>query len=109
MAKIGKEILIDRISETTGFAKKDVAEITNALINTIGASLQAGETVTIPGFGSYSVTRTKARNGINPQTGEKIKIAAANRVHFRVGKPLKELVNTKPKKKSKVDLTKKAK
>lgn len=108
MAKIGKEALIAKVSDKTGYTKKDVAEITNAILNTIGETLQAGDTVTIPGFGSFRVTRAKAHDGIDPRTKEKIRIPAGNRVHFTSGAPLKKLVNTKPsKKKGKVDLTKK--
>ena len=107
MASIGKTALIEKVSESTGYAKKDVAEITNSILNTIAASLQSGDTVTITGFGTFSVKKVSAHDGVNPQTHEKIKIAAANRVHFKAGGPFKTLVNTKPKKKDKVDLTKK--
>jgi DNA-binding protein HU-beta len=48
--------------------------------------------VTLVGFGTFSKSRRKARNGRNPQTGESIKIKAANVVKFRPGKKLKENV-----------------
>lgn len=106
--KIGKEELIKRVSENTASTKKVTSEIVNAVFNEIGASLQKGENVTITGFGSFKPKKQKAKTGVNPQTKEPIKIPARIRVCFTAGKPLKDLVNTKAKKKTKIDLTKKS-
>lgn len=103
--RIGKTDLIAKISETTGYTKKDIAMIFEATINTIGEYLQNGDRVTIPGFGTFKITEIKARSGINPRTKEPIEILAANKVVFSAGHPLRVLVNTKPNKP--VNLTKK--
>lgn len=94
--KIGKTDLITKISETTGYTKKDIATIFDATINTIGEYLQNGDKVTIPGFGTFKTTEIKARSGINPRTKEPMEIPAANKVVFSAGHPLKALVNTDP-------------
>jgi DNA-binding protein HU-beta len=58
----------------------------------IATQLDAGNDVTITGFGTFKTRRTKARKGRNPQTGAEIMIAARNSVSFRAGKGLKDRV-----------------
>jgi DNA-binding protein HU-beta len=55
-------------------------------------ALKAGEEVQLPGFGKFSVRERKAREGRNPQTGEKMKIAAQKVPAFSAGNALKEAV-----------------
>ena len=59
--------------------------------------LQKKEKVQLIGFGSFETVDRAARTGVNPQSGEKIKIKASTSVKFKAGAPLKEKVNTKPK------------
>jgi DNA-binding protein HU-beta len=54
--------------------------------------LKKGDTVTLVGFGTFKVTKRKARKGRNPQTGEEIKIKASKAPKFTPGKSLKEAV-----------------
>jgi DNA-binding protein HU-beta len=54
--------------------------------------LKKGEKVTLIGFGTFSVTRRKARKGRNPQTGAEIKIAATKAPKFTAGAALKKAV-----------------
>ena len=56
-------------------------------------SLKKGDPVTLVGFGTFGVSKRKARTGRNPRTGEAIKIKAAKVPSFRAGKALKEAVN----------------
>ena len=80
---------VAKISETT----KAVAEkCVNAFITTVENALCNKQAITLVGFGSFSVSQRKARNGRNPQTGAVIKIPATNVVRFKVGKTLKEKV-----------------
>ena len=58
----------------------------------IAAALMTGKKVQITGFGTFETRKRKARDGRNPQTGEKIKIAASRFPAFHAGKALKERV-----------------
>jgi DNA-binding protein HU-beta len=62
------------------------------MIETITKALKKKDVVTLVGFGTFAVRKRKARNGRNPQTGEKIKIKARTVPIFRPGKALKEAV-----------------
>ena len=93
METINKKALIDLVSERTNITKKDATEIVDAVFNTVKDELAAGKTVDIAGFGKFSVKESAARSGVNPATGEKIEIAASNRVVFKVSKTLKDCVN----------------
>jgi DNA-binding protein HU-beta len=63
-----------------------------AVFDAITAALTRGEEVAISGFGSFRVMKRAARDGRNPKTGEKIRIAASVKPKFRAGKALKEAV-----------------
>ena len=55
----------------------------DALFATLAEALRQGERIEIRGFGTFSVTETKARNGRNPRTGQPVKIPAGRRVRFK--------------------------
>lgn len=61
--------------------------------------LVKGESLQLIGFGTFSITEVKAKEGVNPRTKEKIKIPASKKVKFAAGKQLKEEVNKKSSKK----------
>ena len=84
---MNKGDLIEIVAKKTGMTKKDAAEAVNLTLTTIQANVKKG--VLLVGFGSFSVTRRKARLGRNPQTGESIKIKARNVVRFKAGKSWK--------------------
>ena len=67
----------------------------NTILNNITQSLSKGEAVSFIGFGTFNVKNRAARIGRNPQTGEKIKIAASKAVVFKAGKELKSAINRK--------------
>jgi len=87
-----KNELIEAISEKNGLTKKDTTEIINCLFETITEALKKGEEVDITGFGKFKVNNKAARTGVNPATGEKIKIEACKAPSFKAGKALKEAV-----------------
>jgi DNA-binding protein HU-beta len=64
-----------------------------AVIDGITNTLKSGDTVTVVGFGTFSVTERAARTGRNPQTGETINIKASKTPKFKAGKALKDAVN----------------
>lgn len=89
---MNKGELIAKIAEA-GLSKKDSETALNAAIAAIGDALAKGEDVAILGFGTFKVAERAAREGRNPATGEKIKIAASKNPVFKAGKALKDKVN----------------
>jgi DNA-binding protein HU-beta len=73
-------------------SKKQAEAVVDAVFDTITKVLSKGDEVKLPGFGVFKVARRSERMGVNPKTGEKIKIAASIKPKFRAGKLLKEAV-----------------
>ena len=92
MANINKDALIDAIATKTDLAKKAVESVIEALEEKITTEIRQGNKVTLTGFGTFRVSNRAAREGINPQTKEKIQIPAMNVPKFTAGKALKEAV-----------------
>lgn len=92
---MNKSELVDAIAKETGLSKKDSEAALKATIETISKELTKGHDVSLIGFGTFSVGKRAARNGINPKTGETIKIAASKSPKFKAGKALKDRVNKK--------------
>ena len=69
----------------------------NALVEIISDALKKGESLTLPGFGTFEVRERAARTGRNPKTGEELKIAASRVPAFKPGVALKAAVNAKGK------------
>ncbi|MEL7121477.1 MAG: HU family DNA-binding protein [Bacteroidota bacterium] len=90
---MNKGDLINKVAEKTGLSKNQAGEALNAVLDSMGEALKAGDKVTLIGFGTLSVSRREARTGRNPQTGETIEIAAKNIVKFKPGKELADSVN----------------
>jgi DNA-binding protein HU-beta len=67
--------------------------VVSSFIEQITNALSRGESVTLPGFGSFKVSERAAREGRNPRTGEAIKIAASRNAVFKAGTQLKAAVN----------------
>ena len=68
--------LIDAIIKDTGVEKKAVDAVLRSFIDNTEKAVKKGDTVTIVGFGTFSLKKRAARKGRNPQTGETVKIAA---------------------------------
>ena len=90
---MNKTELTAAIAEKAELSKKDAEAAVNAFVASIGETLAAGDTVSLPGFGTFKTSDRAAREGRNPQTGEAIQIKASKAVSFKVGKTLKDLVN----------------
>lgn len=73
-------------------SKKEAESALNSLLDAISAVLKKGDKITLPGFGTFKVSRRKARTGRNPRTGEAIKIKAHKVPQFAAGKKLKDAV-----------------
>lgn len=87
-----KEQLMEQVASSTGATKKSVEEIVNAILENITKALMKGDKVALTGFGTFQVSNRAARQGVNPKTGEKIKIPAMTVPKFKAGKGLKEAV-----------------
>jgi DNA-binding protein HU-beta len=81
------------VSESTGQSQTDAENSVKAVFAAITESLGNGDTINIPGFGSFSIGERAARTGRNPRTGEPLQISASKVVKFKAGKALKETVN----------------
>ena len=90
---MNKADLIDKIAASTGISKTSAAAAIDTLIDAVTSALKKGDRVTLVGFGTFSVSQRKARNGRNPQTGGVIKIAARRVAKFTPGVELKKYVN----------------
>ena len=84
-----KADLIDAMANGADISKAAAGRALDAFTTTIGKSLKKGNKVTLVGFGTFSVTKRKARKGRNPRTGEAIKIAASKAPKFSAGKAFK--------------------
>lgn len=90
-----KEELINKIASEAHITKAQSKKAFDALIKGVTISLKKGRKVSITGFGTFSVSKRKARAGRNPQTGKPISIAAARVPRFKPGKALKDAVGGK--------------
>lgn len=89
-----KADLVAKVQEIAGIESKAATEkAVNAVLEAIKEGLKKDKAVQIIGFGSFEVKERKARTGVNPATGEKIKIAASKAIGFKAGKALKDEFN----------------
>jgi DNA-binding protein HU-beta len=91
-AKVTKSEFVDKLAAKAGLSKKDAAAAVDAFVDVVTESLAAGEAVQFTGFGKFYVQQREAREGINPQTKAKIKIAATKVPKFSAGSALKNSV-----------------
>jgi DNA-binding protein HU-beta len=84
--------LIERIAQEAGVPKSEAQKHFEAFEEVVTEALKAGEDVQITGLGKFTVKERKAREGRNPQTGQKMKIAAQKVPSFNAGNTLKEAV-----------------
>lgn len=89
MTKMG---LIKIVSEDTNLTKADASRFLNAMMNAIIDAVANGDKVTLVGFGTFTVTERKAKEGHNPRTSETIRIPASKVPKFVAGKGFREAV-----------------
>ena len=87
-----KSDISNHVSAETSLSKVDAEGALNAVLSAISDSLARGESVTIAGFGTFSVKSRPERMGRNPRTGESIIIAASRAPSFKAGKTLRDAV-----------------
>lgn len=86
-----KSEFVAAVAEKAGLTKAAAAEAVDAFVGTVTGVLKAGDKITFPGFGTFSVSERAARKGRNPQTGAELQIAASKSGKFAAGKDLKGL------------------
>jgi DNA-binding protein HU-beta len=89
---MNKGELIEAVAKTSGLTKADAGRALDATLEAVTKALKKGDKVTIPGFGTFSVTKRAARTGRNPATGETIKIKAKKTPKFKAGSALTDAV-----------------
>lgn len=87
-----KAEFVDQVAERADLSKGDAAGAVDAVLDTIKEVLQRGGDINFTGFGKFSVAERGARQGVNPQTGERIQIAASKVPRFSAGSALKGAV-----------------
>ena len=88
---MNKAQLVEEVAKVT-CSKKEAELALGATLTAIKKALKKGDAVTLVGFGTFRVSKRKARTGRNPQTGKAIKIAAKKVPIFKAGKGLKDAV-----------------
>jgi DNA-binding protein HU-beta len=89
---VNKQDLIEAIAKSADLSKASAGRALDSALNSIRSSLKKGQTVSLVGFGTFSVGKRAARTGRNPRTGAEIKIKAARVPKFRAGKALRDSV-----------------
>lgn len=90
---MNKTELVAAIAKDADISKKDAEAALKAFIDETTKALKKGDNVQLIGFGTFEVAKRAARTGLNPATGEKIKIKASKQPKFKAGKALKDAVN----------------
>jgi DNA-binding protein HU-beta len=90
---MNKGELIESVANAADVSRAEATRAVDAVIDSVTKTLANGGTVSIVGFGTFSVKKRAARTGRNPRTGETIQIAASNVPGFKAGKALKDAVN----------------
>ncbi len=89
---MNKSELVESIANEAGISKADAQRALDAFTGTVAKTLKKGGTVSLIGFGTFSVKKRAARTGRNPATGEEIKIKASKTPSFKAGKGFKDAI-----------------
>ncbi len=90
---MNKSELIDAIADNADMSKAKAGMALEGMLSAITETLKSGDSVSLIGFGTFSVRHRAARKGRNPRTGEEIQIKASINPAFKAGKALKDAVN----------------
>jgi DNA-binding protein HU-beta len=91
---VTKSEFVDRVADQSGLGKNEAGKAVDAALKVIEETLSRGGEVNFTGFGKFTVAERGARQGVNPQTGERIEIAASKVPRFSAGSALKTAVKT---------------
>jgi DNA-binding protein HU-beta len=88
-----KQELVSIMADKSGISKKAAEAALGSFIDAVKSTLKKGNSLSLVGFGTFSVSKRAARQGRNPRTGAPIKIPARKAPVFKAGKGLKQAVN----------------
>lgn len=94
-ASMTKSELIEVIAERTKITKSRAELVVNCIFDTMTEALQKGEGIEIRGFGSFTIRHYKPYTGRNPRTNRPVPVGPKKLPFFKVGKDLKDLVNSR--------------
>jgi len=89
---MNKADLINHVAAEAGLSKSDASNAVEAILSGITSTLTDGGSVSLVGFGIFSVSARAARTARNPRTGKPIEVPASNAPKFKAGKALKDAV-----------------
>jgi DNA-binding protein HU-beta len=90
---MNKADFVSAVADAAELTKVDAAKAVEAVVEVVKKALKKGDTVSLVGFGTFSVRKRAARQGRNPRTGQTIKIKASKNPSFKAGKALKDALN----------------
>jgi DNA-binding protein HU-beta len=89
---VTKTEFVDQVASEAGISKGDANDAVDAFLKVVEETLQRGGEINFTGFGKFTVAERGARQGVNPQTGERIEIPASRVPRFSAGSALKKAV-----------------
>jgi len=89
---MNKAEFIESVADKAGLTKADAGRALDGIVATLGKALKKGDSVSLIGFGTFSVKKRAARTGRNPATGEAIKIKTSKSPSFKPGKAFKDAI-----------------
>ena len=94
MQSMTKADLVADVAKTSGLTRPDAEVVVQTVLDSIVEALNSGEKVELRGFGSFRHRQRSPRRGRNPKTGEIVQVPAKRVAYFKLGKGLKELLNS---------------
>ena len=94
-SEMKKNEIVKEISKRLGLPKIECEAVIETFGDVVKDALVKGEKVSIRGFVSFEVTEFKGRDGYNPMTGKKEYYEPVKKVKCKIGKPIKEAINTR--------------
>lgn len=88
-----KSDLIEKMAEAAGISRLAAGNALTSFMDGVAQTVKKGEKVTLVGFGNFTLTKRKSRNGRNPRTGQKIKLKPSRAPKFTAGREFKNFVN----------------
>ncbi|HMK44518.1 MAG TPA: HU family DNA-binding protein [Dissulfurispiraceae bacterium] len=90
-----RSVLIEKVTEKVeGLTKKQVETIINTIFDGMKDALARGEKIEIRGFGNFRLKIREGKTARNPKTGEKVQVPSKRAIHFKVGKPFHDALNS---------------
>jgi DNA-binding protein HU-beta len=89
---VTKQEFVEQVASKSGLSRSEASKAVDAVLDSITDALRSGQEVSFTGFGKFSASARKARQGVNPRTGEKVDIPATTVPKFSAGSQLKQAV-----------------